>query len=73
MAAAREVAESVVANAPFAVRQSLRLPAEVAGDADPAVAVRRATNAVDAMTFSQDLLVGTAAVSDGEKPVWTNT
>lgn len=73
LAAAREVAESVVANAPFAIRQSLRLPAEVAGDADPAVAARRATNAVDAMTFSQDLLVGTAAVSDGEKPVWTNT
>jgi acetyl-CoA C-acetyltransferase len=73
LAAAREVAESVVANAPFAVRQSLRLQAELAGDADPTVAVRRSTDAVDAMTFSQDLLVGTAAVFDGEKPVWTNT
>ncbi|MEH3155931.1 MAG: enoyl-CoA hydratase-related protein [Gordonia paraffinivorans] len=73
LSAAREMAERVVANAPFAVRQSLRLRAEVAGDADPAVAARRATNAVDAMTFSQDLLVGTAAAVDGEKPVWTNT
>ncbi|WP_299571263.1 enoyl-CoA hydratase-related protein [uncultured Williamsia sp.] len=72
LAAAREMAEAVVANAPFAVRQSLRLRAEVADDADPAAATRRSPDAVDAMTFSQDLLVGTAAFSDGEKPVWTN-
>jgi acetyl-CoA C-acetyltransferase len=73
LAAAREMAESVVANAPFAVRQSLRLRAEVSGLVDPVTATRRPTVAVDAVTFSQDLLVGTAATTTGEKPVWTNT
>ncbi|MGZ8176603.1 enoyl-CoA hydratase-related protein [Williamsia sp. SKLECPSW1] len=73
LAAARELAEAVVTNAPFAVRQSLRMRRELADTPDVVTATRRACDAVDAMTFSQDLLVGTTAVWDGEKPVWTNT
>ncbi|GAA2066447.1 enoyl-CoA hydratase-related protein [Williamsia deligens] len=73
LTAARELAESVVENSPFAVRQSLRSRSAVAGIADPVEATRRPSTAVDAMTFSQDLLLGMAALRDGDKPVWTNT
>ncbi|MRK00890.1 acetyl-CoA acetyltransferase [Aeromicrobium sp. S22] len=72
LAAARRLAQEVVAVSPTSVRLSLEAMEQTRGIADPVEAARHETDAMDQLLISEDTLEGIMAFGEKRAPQWKN-